>query len=158
MAKPSVSTVRSAIKTRLASAYTGTAWHAYAKVYGNELMPAFIIHPVPRTGGWYDGRASDGTDGGCPIWYSFVVEVWAPTGGGVDKAEDMMDRIISPLGTDSLSIEKALEDIAGTYAGDALDTLASSIKVDQFQSRAFGSLNSSESDAIVARIPVEVIC
>lgn len=156
MAKPTVSTVRAAIKTRLTTAYTGTGWHAYAKQYGSELMPAFIVHPVPRAGGWYIGTGSTGADGSCPIAYTFMVEVWAPTGGGVDKAEDMIDRIISPTGTDALSLEAALENIAGTYNGDALDVLATSIKCDQFQSRSFGALNTDAANSIVALIPVEV--
>lgn len=156
MAKPAIATVRAAIKTRLTTAYTGTNWHAYAKQYGSELMPAFIVFPTPRPGGWYLGMGSDGSDGSCPIAYTFVIEVWAPTGGGVDKAQDMIDRIVSPYGTDALSIERHLEDTAGTYAGDALDLLATSIKCDQFMSYGFGSLNSDTNDAIVARIPLEV--
>lgn len=156
MAKPAIATVRTAIKTRLATAYTGTSWHAYAKQYGNELMPAFIVFPVPRAAGWHLATAGDGSDGSCPIAYTFVIEVWAPISGGVDKAQDMIDRIISPYGTDALSIEGHLENRAGTYNGDALDLLETSTRCDQFMSYGFGALNSDTNDAIVARIPVEV--
>lgn len=156
MAKPSVATARTNIKTRLTTAYSGSGWHAYAKAYGSELMPAFIVMPVPRPGGWHLGTAGDGSDNSCPIAYEFIIEVWAPIGQGVDKAQDMIDRIISPYGTDALSIEGIIENRAGTYDNDALDLMASSIKCDQFQSYGFGALNSDTNDAIVARIPVEV--
>lgn len=152
--------MRTAIKARLATAYSGTSWHAYAKAYGNELMPAFIVHPVPRSGGWYLSRSGTGSDADCPIAYTFTVEVWAPIGGGVDKAEDMIDRIISPAGTDALSMAGVLENVSGTYNGDSLDVLVggnvAAIAVDQFQSRALAALNNEGANAILARVPVEV--
>jgi len=157
MAKPSLAAVRASIQTRLRAAYTGTAWHVYAKAQGAELMPAFIVIPVPRPGGWYLAQGGAGSDGSCPIAYTFIVEAWVPFSPGLDKAQDALDEIVSPAGTSALSIEGVLENVSGAYATDALGLLASSVKCDQFLSYGFAALNSDANDALMARIPLEVL-
>ena len=132
----SIATLRDALQTRLD---TINGLSAYDVQGGQERMPCAIVWPaaVERM------SAAGGRR------YSFVIEVWAPLSAGLAKAQDALDSYLDPRA--STAIEAAI------YADDSLGGIADSTLVDGFEGYGFGRLNSKDVNAIVARIPVEVL-
>lgn len=151
-----IGTARDALQTRLGNLSDAVS---YDVATGNEnarmnkvILQVFPAPPI-GTGGFWPGHAGDD----CPIRYGFVVQAWSSTAGGLAKAQDRLDGFISPAGTHANSIENALEDPDGDYSGDALDTMASSVRVSPFQSYGFAALNSDTANALMATMQVEVL-
>lgn len=148
-----IGTARDALQSRLGN-LTGVV--AYDVATGNEnarLNNVIVqVFPTPVTGGFWPGHAGDG----CPIRYTFVVQVWSNLAGGLAKAQERLDPYLSPAGTHANSIEGMLEDPNGTYDGDTFDTLIQSVKVDPFTTYSFAALNSDTANTIMATIPLEV--
>lgn len=148
-----IGTARTALQTRLAN-LSGVV--AYDVATGNENArmhnTVIQIFPVTPSGGFWPGHAGDN----CAVRLNFIIQVWASISAGIDKGQDRLDGFLSPSGSHANSIENCLEDPSGTYAGDALDLLVSTIKVDPFTGYGFGALNSDTANSIMATIPVEL--
>lgn len=156
-----IGTVRDAIQTRLAN-LSHVAPYDVATGREQERLGAGMAVLQVWPGQWRGGSPGSGFYVGCvsetsPLRYNFTVEVWVGLARSLAAAQDRLDGFLSPAGTHSDSVQGVLEDMPGTYSGDALDILASSIKADQFESYSFGMLNSDKVNALTARIPVEVL-
>lgn len=116
------------------------------------------IFPTPTTGGFYpstpQGIAGD------ELRYNFIIQLWVGLTRGLAQAQDRLDALISPMGTNANSIEGLLEDPSHAYPSDTLATLASSVVVDQFTSYGYGHLNQDPSlppNCLTAAVPVEIL-
>lgn len=132
----SIKTLRSAIQVRLD---TIDGLYAYAVQTGQERFPCAIVWPA----------SEERTDAGGGRRYQFMVEAWAGLSVGLSKAQDLLDDLLDPR--TARSIAAAIE------ADGSLGGIADSVRADGFQGYAFGKLNSDAVNAIVARIPVEVL-
>lgn len=151
-----IGTARTALQTRLnrldgVIAFDVATGNENARM-NNTVIQIFPVTPT-ATGGFWPGHPG----ASCPVQLNFIIQVWASISAGIDKGQDRLDGFLSPSGTHTNSIENCLEDPSGTYAGDALDTLVSTIKVDPFTGYGFGALNSDTANSIMATIPVELL-
>jgi hypothetical protein len=78
---------------------------------------------------------------GCNVEYQFYLEVWISTDMGLDRAQDVLDAYLSPMGTNTLSIEAKCED--RTIADD-LTTYTASVVVGAFETYSLGQLNETD--------------
>lgn len=149
-----IGTARDALQARLAN-LTDAVSYDVATGNENARMNRVILQvfPTPPVGGFWPGGAGSS----CPIRYTFIIQAWASIAAGISKAQDKLDAFISPTGTHANSIEGVLEDPDGTYDGDALDDLASSVTVGVFQGYSLAALNSDAANTIMATIPVDVL-
>lgn len=132
----SIATLRDAIRTRLD---TIDGLSAYDVQTGQERFPCAIVWPT----------AVDRMSAAGGRRYQFMVEVWVGLAIKLGPAQDLLDEFLDPRSTKSVA--------AAIEADGSLGGIADSVMADGFQGYAFGKLNSNEVNAIVARIPVEVL-
>lgn len=132
-----VATIRDAIQDRLD---TVSGLKAYDVATGAERMPCALVFPA----------GVERMTAGGNYRYRFVVEAWVPLSAGLRHAQDVLDGFIDPEA--STSLEAAIE------ADRTLGGIATSTRVDGFESYGFGALNDEmgTANALTARIPVEV--
>lgn len=156
-----IGTVRDALQARLANLPNVAAYDTATGKEHERLATGLVVIQV-WPGTWRGGGPGNGFYIGCvsstsPLRYNFTLEVWSSLARSLSASQDKIDGYISPAGTHDNSIQGILEDEAHTYSGDALDLLVSSIDCGQFESYQFGALNSDTANAIVARMPVELL-
>lgn len=133
----SIKAIRSAIQDAVDDIST---LHVYDKATGTERLSRPVVLIFPRPGG---GRI---TAGGT-YRRLFELEVHCPLGMGLARAQDVLDDLIDDGSTSNL------EDTVET--DKTLDSLVSSIRVDEFTAYGFSELNGQ--DTLMLRVPMEVL-
>jgi len=149
MSAQSIDVIRDAIQARLAT--LDEPLRAYDTFDEQMHAPVIVVvYPQPPQGGAFEL----GGPGACAYRYNFRLEVWSDAQAGVMRAQDRVDRYISPTDTHANSIESKLED---RTIDDSLTTYTTSVKVDAFDSYAMVEPQDG-GRFIVATVPVEVYC
>jgi hypothetical protein len=123
-------TTRKALRDRLARLDSTVAVFETAR---ETVRAPRVIIIYPRPWRWMNV--------GCNVEYQFYLEVWISTDMGLDRAQDVLDAYLSPMGTNTLSIEAKCED--RTIADD-LTTYTASVVVGAFETYSLGQLNETD--------------